>query len=203
MVNKYARGQEAPQGKDEKLTGEDIREGLAAIISVKLANPQFEGQTKTKLGNTEVKSFVQKVCNEWLADWLERNPGEAKTIITKASSAARARTRGAGGPQAGPPQVAARVGSMPGKLADCQSTDPRRSELFIVEGDSRRRLGQAGPRLDGPGDPADPRQDPQRGEGAHRPGAEEQRGPVADHRAGHRHPRRVRHRRSCATTRSC
>ena len=84
VVNKYGARQEAPQGQDEKLSGEDIREGLAAIISVKLANPQFEGQTKTKLGNTEVKSFVQKVCNEWLADWFERNPAEAKTIITKA-----------------------------------------------------------------------------------------------------------------------
>ncbi len=76
---------------DEKLTGEDIREGLAAIVSVKLANPQFEGQTKTKLGNTDMKSFVLKVCNEWLVDWFERNPGEAKTIITKANAAARAR----------------------------------------------------------------------------------------------------------------
>ena len=108
VVNKYGADKKLLKG-DEKLTGEDIREGLAAIISVKLANPQFEGQTKTKLGNTDVKSFVQKVCNEWLADWFERNPAEAKMIITKASQAARARIAAAAGPQAGPAQVAAGV----------------------------------------------------------------------------------------------
>ena len=91
IVNKYGADKKLLKG-DEKLTGEDIREGLAAIVSVKLVNPQFEGQTKTKLGNTDMKGFVQKVCNEWLADWFERNPGEAKTIITKANAAARART---------------------------------------------------------------------------------------------------------------
>src|SRR6185503_8881236 len=105
---------------DEKLTGEDIREGLAAIISVKLANPQFEGQTKTKLGNTDVKSFVQKACNEWLVDWFDRNPSEIKMIITKATAAARARVAAA----------------QARKLARRHSTDPRESELFIVEGDS-------------------------------------------------------------------
>src|SRR6266508_3908841 len=89
-VNRYGLERKLLKG-DDRLTGEDIREGLAAIISVKLANPQFEGQTKTKLGNTEVKSFVQTVCNEWLADWLERNPAEGKVIITKAFAAANAR----------------------------------------------------------------------------------------------------------------
>src|SRR5262249_18780878 len=91
VVNRYAAEKKLVKEKDDKLTGDDVREGLAAIISVKLANPQFEGQTKTKLGNTEAKSFVQKTCNDWLADWFERNPGEAKRIITKASAAARAR----------------------------------------------------------------------------------------------------------------
>ena len=91
LVNKYARDKKLLKEKDDKLTGDDIREGLAAIISVKLGNPQFEGQTKTKLGNTEAKTFVQKACNEWLADWFERNPAEARTIVTKAASAARAR----------------------------------------------------------------------------------------------------------------
>jgi DNA gyrase subunit B len=135
VINKYGADKKLLKG-DEKLSGEDIREGLAAIVSVKLANPQFEGQTKTKLGNTEMKSFVQKACNEWLADWLERNPGEAKIIITKASAAARARIAAAQARKLARRKSLLESGSMPGKLADCQSTDPRVSELFIVEGDS-------------------------------------------------------------------
>ena len=135
VVNKYGADKKFLKG-DEKLTGEDIREGLAAILSVKLANPQFEGQTKTKLGNTEVKSFVQKVCNEWLADWLERNPAEAKIVITKANAAARARMAAAQARKLARRKSLLESGSMPGKLSDCQSTDPRVSELFIVEGDS-------------------------------------------------------------------
>jgi DNA gyrase subunit B len=135
VINKYGADKKLLKG-DEKLSGEDIREGLAAIISVKLANPQFEGQTKTKLGNTDMKSFVQKVCNEWLVDWLERNPSEAKTIITKASQAARARIAAAQARKLARRKSLLESGSMPGKLADCQSTDPRVSELFIVEGDS-------------------------------------------------------------------
>ncbi len=135
VINKYGSDKKLLKG-DEKLSGEDIREGLAAIISVKLANPQFEGQTKTKLGNTDMKSFVQRVSNEWLADWLERNPGEAKTIITKASAAARARIAAAQARKLARRKSLLEAGSMPGKLADCQSTDPRVSEVFIVEGDS-------------------------------------------------------------------
>jgi DNA gyrase subunit B len=135
VVNKYG-GDKKFLKADEKLTGEDIREGLAAIVSVKLTNPQFEGQTKTKLGNTAMKSFVQKVCNEWLVDWFERNPGEAKTIITKANQAARARIAAAQARKLARRKSLLESGSMPGKLADCQSTDPRVSELFIVEGDS-------------------------------------------------------------------
>ncbi|HEX6498474.1 MAG TPA: DNA topoisomerase (ATP-hydrolyzing) subunit B [Micromonosporaceae bacterium] len=135
VINRYGAEKKLLKG-DEKLSGEDIREGLAAIVSVKLANPQFEGQTKTKLGNTDVKSFVQRVCNEWLNDWLERNPSEAKTIITKASAAARARIAAAQARKLARRKSLLEAGSMPGKLADCQSTDPRVSELFIVEGDS-------------------------------------------------------------------
>jgi DNA gyrase subunit B len=135
VINKYGSDKKILKG-DEKLSGEDIREGLAAIISVKLANPQFEGQTKTKLGNTEVRSFVQKVCNEWLTDWLERNPAEARVIISKASAAARARIAAAQARRLARRKSLLESGSMPGKLADCQSTDPRVSELFIVEGDS-------------------------------------------------------------------
>ncbi|BCB80577.1 DNA topoisomerase (ATP-hydrolyzing) subunit B [Phytohabitans flavus] len=135
VVNKYGADKKLLKG-DEKLSGEDIREGLAAIISVKLANPQFEGQTKTKLGNTPVKSFVQRVCNEWLTDWFERNPAEAKTIVTKASAAARARIAAAQARKLARRKSLLESGSMPGKLADCQTTDPRESEMFIVEGDS-------------------------------------------------------------------
>ncbi|HWH01834.1 MAG TPA: DNA topoisomerase (ATP-hydrolyzing) subunit B [Pilimelia sp.] len=135
VVNKYGVDKKLLKG-DERLSGEDIREGLAAIVSVKLANPQFEGQTKTKLGNTPVKSFVQRVCNEWLVDWFERNPGEAKVVIQKATAAARARQAAAQARKLARRKSLLESGSMPGKLADCQSTDPRVSELFIVEGDS-------------------------------------------------------------------
>ncbi|WP_030440875.1 DNA topoisomerase (ATP-hydrolyzing) subunit B [Actinoplanes subtropicus] len=135
IVNRYGAEKKFLKS-DEKLSGEDIREGLAAIISVKLQNPQFEGQTKTKLGNTDMKSFVQRVTNEQLADWFDRNPADAKTIITKASQAARARIAAQQARKLARRKSLLESGSMPGKLADCQSTDPRVSELFIVEGDS-------------------------------------------------------------------
>jgi DNA gyrase subunit B len=135
IVNRYGADKKLLKS-DEKLSGEDIREGLAAIISVKLANPQFEGQTKTKLGNTDMKSFVQRVANDQLADWFERNPAEAKMIITKASQAARARIAAQQARKLARRKSLLESGAMPGKLADCQSTDPTVSELFIVEGDS-------------------------------------------------------------------
>ncbi|MBL7260813.1 DNA topoisomerase (ATP-hydrolyzing) subunit B [Paractinoplanes lichenicola] len=135
VVNRYGKDKKLLKG-DQNLSGEDIREGLAAIISVTLANPQFEGQTKTKLGNTDMKSFVQKVANEQLADWFDRNPAEAKQIITKADQAARARIAAQQARKLARRKSLLESGSMPGKLADCQSTDPRESELFIVEGDS-------------------------------------------------------------------
>ncbi|HET6479858.1 MAG TPA: DNA gyrase subunit B, partial [Actinoplanes sp.] len=135
VVNRYGKDKKLLKG-DQNLSGEDIREGLAAIISVTLANPQFEGQTKTKLGNTDMKSFVQKVCNEQLADWFDRNPADAKSIITKADQAARARIAAQQARKLARRKSLLESGSMPGKLADCQSTDPRESELFIVEGDS-------------------------------------------------------------------
>jgi DNA gyrase subunit B len=134
-VNAYARQKGLLKEKEESLTGDDIREGLAAVISVKLQEPQFEGQTKTKLGNTEVKGLVESATNRFLAEFLEERPGEAKAIVNKALQAARAR-------------LAARTvrekirkgylesSTLPGKLADCSSKDPARSELYIVEGDS-------------------------------------------------------------------
>jgi DNA gyrase subunit B len=138
IVNKYARESKPPLLKpnDENLTGDDVREGLTAIISVKLANPQFEGQTKTKLGNTEAKTFVQKVCNDWLRDWFDRNPGEAKDIISKCISAARARLAARQARDLTRRKGLLDTLTMPGKLSDCSSNDPARSELYVVEGDS-------------------------------------------------------------------
>jgi DNA gyrase subunit B len=135
IVNRYAREQKLVREKDENLTGDDVREGLTAIIHVKLAEPQFEGQTKTKLGNTEAKSFVQRICNDHLKDWFERNPGEAKSIILKASSAARARIAARQARDLTRKSLMGGTG-LPGKLADCQSGDPERCEIYVVEGDS-------------------------------------------------------------------
>jgi DNA gyrase subunit B len=135
IVNNVARDQKLVKEKDERLTGEDAREGLTAIVSVKLADPQFEGQTKTKLGNTEAKSFVQKVCNDHLRDWFDRNPGEAKAVITKATQAARARIAARQARDLTRKSVMGSAG-LPGKLADCQSGDPSQCEIYVVEGDS-------------------------------------------------------------------
>ncbi|RIQ21824.1 DNA topoisomerase (ATP-hydrolyzing) subunit B [Jiangella rhizosphaerae] len=137
LVNRFARDWGVLKEKDANLTGDDVREGLTAIISIKIAEPQFEGQTKTKLGNTEAKGFVQRIVNEQLGTWFEQNPTEGKLIARKAQSAAIARVA------ARKARDAARSrkglmggGGLPGKLADCQSTDPEECELFIVEGDS-------------------------------------------------------------------
>jgi DNA gyrase subunit B len=137
IVNNYAFNQKLlKEGKDDRLSGEDVREGLTAIISIKLAEPQFEGQTKTKLGNTEAKSFVQRVCNDHLKDWFEANPGEAKEIITKSLQAARARIAARQARDLTRRKSLLESTSLPGKLSDCQSTDPSKSEIYIVEGDS-------------------------------------------------------------------
>jgi DNA gyrase subunit B len=137
VVNRFARDQKILKEKDDNLTGDDIREGLTAIISVKLAQPQFEGQTKTKLGNTEAKSFVQKACNDWLSSWFERNPREGKIVVSKAAQAATARiaARKARDLARGRKGLLESSG-LPGKLSDCQSTNPEECELYIVEGDS-------------------------------------------------------------------
>ncbi|MET3961930.1 DNA gyrase subunit B [Marmoricola sp. OAE513] len=137
LVNRWGEEWGLIKKKEDRLTGDDIREGLTAIISLKISNPQFEGQTKAKLGNTEAKGFVQSVVNDQLGAWLEQNPAEGKEIIRKAQAAASAR-------------IAARKardlarnrkgllggGGLPGKLSDCQSTNPEECEVFIVEGDS-------------------------------------------------------------------
>jgi DNA gyrase subunit B len=135
IVNRYAKEQKLVKEKDEPLTGDDVREGLTAIIHVKLSEPQFEGQTKTKLGNTEARSFVLKVCNDHLRDWFDRNPGEAKAIVIKATQAARARIAARQARDLTRKNLMGGSG-LPGKLSDCQSGDPAMCEVYVVEGDS-------------------------------------------------------------------
>ncbi|AXA96762.1 DNA topoisomerase (ATP-hydrolyzing) subunit B [Microbacterium laevaniformans] len=135
-INKYAREKGLLKEKDDNLTGEDIREGLTAVISVKLSEPQFEGQTKTKLGNTEAKAFVQKVVGDQLTDWLDRNPAQAKRVIMKAIDAATARLAARKARETARRKSVFESASMPDKLKDCTSKDPSISEIFLVEGDS-------------------------------------------------------------------
>jgi DNA gyrase subunit B len=134
--NDWARAKGHIKEKDPNLEGSDVREGLTAIISVKIANPQFEGQTKTKLGNSEAKSFVQKVTGEMLRDWFDQHPTEGKDIVLKATQAARARIAARQARDLTRRKGLMGSSGLPGKLADCQSRDPRESEVFIVEGDS-------------------------------------------------------------------
>ncbi|AMY22842.1 DNA topoisomerase (ATP-hydrolyzing) subunit B [Rhodococcoides fascians] len=143
-VNKYAIEKKLVKEKDVKLTGDDIREGLAAVISVRVGEPQFEGQTKTKLGNTEIRSFVQKACNEHLSHWFESNPADAKTIINKAVSSAQARMAARKARELVRRKSATDIGGLPGKLADCRSNDPSKSEIYIVEGDSAGGSAKSG-----------------------------------------------------------
>ncbi|PKV01825.1 DNA gyrase subunit B [Bifidobacterium pseudolongum subsp. pseudolongum] len=136
MVNRYARDKNILKEKDDNLSGDDVREGLTAVISVKLTNPQFEGQTKTKLGNSEAKTFVQRVMNEKLGDWFDAHPIEAKNIIQKAIEASRARIAAKKARENTRRKSIFESAGMPDKLKDCQSNDPSECELFIVEGDS-------------------------------------------------------------------
>ncbi|MEU2085371.1 DNA topoisomerase (ATP-hydrolyzing) subunit B [Streptomyces albus] len=144
VVNRYARERRLLREKDDNLTGEDIREGLTAIISVKLGEPQFEGQTKTKLGNTEARTFVQKVVHEHLTDWFDRNPNEAADIIRKGIQAATARVAARKARDLTRRKGLLETASLPGKLADCQSNEPDRCEIFIVEGDSAGGSAKSG-----------------------------------------------------------
>jgi DNA gyrase subunit B len=136
VVNKYARGKNLLKEKDDNLTGEDIREGLTAIVSVKLREPQFEGQTKAKLGNVPMRSFVQKATNERLAEWLEENPTEANKVVKKAIAAAQARVAAKKARETVRRKTALSGAGMPDKLKDCTSRNADESEIFIVEGDS-------------------------------------------------------------------
>ena len=136
LVNKYAREKNILKEKDDNLTGDDVREGLTAVISVKLSEPQFEGQTKTKLGNTEARTFVQKVVGDQLADWLDAHPNEARDVIRKSIQASQARLAARKAREATRRKGLLDGGGMPGKLKDCQSNSPAECEIFIVEGDS-------------------------------------------------------------------
>ncbi|MDF2848500.1 MAG: gyrB, partial [Oerskovia sp.] len=136
LVNEYARAKGIIKEKDDNLTGDDIREGLTAVLSIKLGEPQFEGQTKTKLGNTEAKSFVQRVVRAQLTDWFDSHPTEARDIIRKAIQASQARLAARKAREATRRKGLLESGGMPGKLKDCQSNRPEECEVFIVEGDS-------------------------------------------------------------------
>jgi DNA gyrase subunit B len=136
LINRYGRDKGILKDKDDNLTGDDVREGLTAVISIKLAEPQFEGQTKTKLGNTEAKAFVQKVTGEQLTDWFDRNPQQAKDIIRKGMQASQARVAARKAREATRRKSVLESGGMPGKLKDCSSKHAEICEIFLVEGDS-------------------------------------------------------------------
>jgi DNA gyrase subunit B len=136
VINRYARAKGLLKEKEDNLLGEDVREGLIAIVSVRLHAPQFEGQTKTKLGNTSMRSLVETTVNEQLSTWLEEHPGDAKRIVAKSSQAAKARLAAKQARDLTRRKSFLEGGGLPGKLADCQLTDPSATELYIVEGDS-------------------------------------------------------------------
>lgn len=144
LMNRYAKEHKLIKEKDGNLSGDDCREGLSAVISVKVSDPQFEGQTKTKLGNSEIKGFVQRAVNEHVNDWFDANPAEAKAIINKAVSSAHARVAARKAREMVRRKSATDLGGLPGKLADCRSKDPKISELYIVEGDSAGGSAKAG-----------------------------------------------------------
>ena len=163
-VNAYAREKGLLKEKEDNLQGEDVREGLTAIISVKIADPQFEGQTKTKLGNPPVEGFVQQAVNRGLADFLEENPQEARAVINKAVQASRAREAARKARDLTRRKSAFDNTALPGKLADCTVRDPVARRAVRGRGRLRRRLRQAGPRPQHAGDPPAARQDHQRRE---------------------------------------
>ncbi len=194
VVNRYARNKGLLKEKEENLLGEDVREGLIAIVSVRLRAPQFEGQTKTKLGNTTMRSLVETTVNEHLMTWLEEHPGDAKRIVLKSSQAQKARLAAKQARDLTRRKSFLEGGGLPGKLADCQLTDPRIDRALHRRGRLGRRLGQAGPGPGDAGDPADPGQDPERREGPSAQDPRERGDPGADHRDRDRRRRRVRRR---------
>ncbi len=193
-LNKYARDHSLLKEKEDNLSGEDVREGLTAVISVKLRDPQFEGQTKTKLGNPGMAGFVESIVNTGLGEFLEENPSEARAVIMKSVQAQRAREAARKARDLTRRKSALENSTLPGKLADCSVKDPSLAELFVVEGDSAGGSAKQGRDREHPGRPAAARKDPQRREVAHRQGAAEHRDPGADHGDRHWCARRVQHR---------
>ncbi len=203
-INDYARAKGLLKEKDEPLTGDDCREGLAAIVSVKLREPQFEGQTKTKLGNPSIRGLVETSCNAKLAEFLEEHPDRGAGDRQQAHRRQPRPPGGAQGARPDPAQDGARrrrPARQAGRLL--RSSDPRAARALPRRGRLRRRLRRRRARPRVPGDPAAARQDHQRREGAHQQGALERRDPGHDHGDRHRHRRGVRHRPRPATTRSC
>ena len=191
-LNDWARRAAVLKDSDTNLSGDDVREGLTAVISVKLTDPQFEGQTKAKLGNAEVKGQVQAAVSDSLGQYLDENPADGRRIIEKCLTAARAREAARKARDLVLRKGALEGMSLPGKLADCQERDPGAQRDLPRRGRLGRWLGQGRPRPAIPGDPADVRQDAQRREGASRQGPLEREDPAADHRPRRRHRRRVR-----------
>ncbi len=193
-INRYAREKGELKEKDENLSGEDVREGLTAVISAKLTDPQFEGQTKTKLGNPGMAGFVESVVNEKLAEFLEENPADARSVIRKAVQAAQARSAARKARDLTRRKSALENARLPGQARRLLGQGPGAGRDLRRRGRLGRRLGQAGPRPQHAGDPAAAREDPQRREGADRQGSPEPGDPGADHRDRHRRARRVRPR---------
>ena len=193
-LNDYARKNGILKEKDDNLEGEDVREGLAAVISVKLQDPQFEGQTKTKLGNAWVRGLVEQTVNVKLAEFLEENATEAKQILQKALAARNARQAARKARELTRRKSALDSMSLPGKLADCSINDPSSAELYLVEGNSAGGSAIDARRQDVPGDPAAARQGDQLREEPDQQGALERGDPVDHHRDRHGHRRRVRPR---------
>ena len=199
-INKYARDKGLLKEKEDNLEGEDVREGLAAVISVKLQDPQFEGQTKTKLGNPWVTGLVSTAVNQKLAEFFEENPTDARQIVNKAIAAAARAAGRAQGARADAAQVGARVDVAAGQARRLLDQGSRGGRALHRRGRQRRRLGQDGPRPHLPGDPAAAREDHQLREEPHQQGALEQRDPGDDHRDRHRRSATSSTSRSCATT---
>ena len=202
-LNKYARDKGELKEKDENLSGEDVREGLTAVISAKLTDPQFEGQTKTKLGNPGMQGFVHSIVNARLMEFLEENPQDSRAVIRKAVSAAQARAAARKARDLTRRKSALENSTLPGQARRLLRQGPVARRAVRRRGRLRRRLGRQRARPQHAGDPAAAGQDPQRREEPDRQGARQHRDPGADHRDRHRRARRVRHQPRPATTRSC